>query len=232
MKHKRFILTLMAVLIPLGIIVVYGGKKMLNARPGASQYFNEASAAYHAKDFVKAGAIIAAQQSKILAEAEGCELIISVYAELANFSALEEVSRSCIATNRAEGIAHEGLAFSLSSQGKIAEALTALEAEQHKKPEVPRIAIALARLLVMSGQEERGGTLFIRVIEKETSWSMWLAEALKQSALLKQANFVEKLSQVVLKKELVFAQLEEKLEAAARALELKELAELLADRHK
>jgi hypothetical protein len=230
MKHQKLTLTLIAVLLPLSAVGVLLIKWQMPSTPQGGELFKAAFSAYQAKEFSKAGEIISAHRELLVAEPEGCELLISVYAELKELSVLEEISRQCMAQNRADGLAQEGLAFSLSSQGKIAEALSTLEAEHLKKAEVPRISIALARLLVMAGQDERAGDLFIEVIKAEESWSMWFAEALKQGALLKHANFVEKLGQVVLKQELVFAQLERTLQAAAEALDLATLTKALAVR--
>lgn len=233
MKRKK-LSTLIAIALPLslvaGLLVNLGLSHRSKVASRNLANYNLVLAAYSDKDFSKAAELLAGKEDGVLEQGEGCELVISVYAEAHKFVELERFARHCISHQRADGISHEGLAYSLTSQGRIEEAIAQLRAEHDKKPHNPRLAVALARVYIMSGSDAEAEKLFLEVIRSEDSWSMWLAEILKQELLMKKANFVDQLCQEVLKKDKVFASLEQKLQEAAETLHLAERAQKLEER--
>jgi tetratricopeptide (TPR) repeat protein len=233
-KNSKVLLTGIAIVVPLGLAFAllcwYDPWKIGPKHAEGGELYQQVFKAYQDGEYAAAAALVGANFAVLLREPEGCELMISVFAETKEMPQLEAISRSCMAQNRADGISQEGLAHALSSQGKIEAGIAELQREHEIKPENPRIALALAHLLTMMARDEEAGKLFLQVIAREESWSMWCAQALKQKSLLANKDFVRDLTAIVVKKPRIFAQLEKTLQEAAQELQLTQAVQDLEQR--
>lgn len=173
--------------------------------------FASAHKAYLDGQLEESVTIFASQQAKLVLYPQGCELMISVYAQLPNHQEeLASVSRLCITSNKAIGIAHEGLAKSLSELGRVDEAIKELT-DQARIHQNERIYGALANLFIFKEDYLQAASWFLKAIDTSEVWSAWLSRALKFESILGTPNFLEQVTEIVLRKEKLVPNIEEKL---------------------
>lgn len=130
----------------------------------------------------------------ILVEEEGCELVISVFAQTKKLTSLEQVSRKCIVQGGSDEIASEGLAMSLSSVGRSAEAIQVIEATVQEYAKNARVLATLAQLYIYDEREDKARQYLLEAIRIGDPWSPWLARVFSAKAYYSNSKF---LSQVV-----------------------------------
>lgn len=151
---------------------------------------------------------------------EGCDLVISLYADLKVYNFLEQYSTRCIQKGHKSGIAYEGLALSSIALGRQERALKVLEQELKTKTH-DRLLVALAQLSFEQREYHESKKYFLRLIKESSLWSAWIQRIFKFKDLMDDSSFVEKLSLEATKKEAISQKVEEKLLSYAKSHKLK-----------
>lgn len=185
---------------------------------------------YKDRNLAEAKEVIQSSQDLLYTVAEGCELMISVFAELEDYSALEECSKTCIDLGKGLDTAYEGLAFSLSGMGLYDQAIEKLkkEALNHKST---RLLISLARLYLMTGHDQEARDCYLEGVERAEVWSMWVSYGLKIKPFYTDPAFVESLITVVSKKKNAHKEVEQKLIEKAKKLGVSKNLSILLERN-
>ena len=168
----------------------------------AESHWPQALDAYLAKDFAGAAAHIRSFHHHLVDLPQGCQLMVSVYAELREFDTLERVSQLCIDAEKGERTPYDGLAFSLVSSGRLQEAITMLERCRNCVTKL-EVKIPLGNLYMMNGEIDRGIDLFLQALEHPKYWREWTRELVTKAKVRSDPGFLSKLIQVVIKKEAI-----------------------------
>lgn len=159
----------------------------------------------------------------------GCELMVSVFAEAKNIELLELASKKCIQMQKGGDTIIEGLAYSLSFQGKIHEGINQLEL-LNTSQSTPRLLVALSRLHLMLGHDEQARSFYLDAIRDAEVWSMWVSYALKVPIFSENLDFIEDVIGIVVNKPHVHERVEMLLLDKAEKLKDKHVYKQLAKR--
>lgn len=144
--------------------------------------FNQAKAYYDRGAYHLAHGLFKDDEAGFFELAEGCELMISVTAELKRLSSLERIARRCLELDQSVPIAAEGLAMALSHLGRARAAITALEAVVAKHPH-DRVWAALSQLSLYEDQIDEAQFYLAKAMAASPIWSVWLDRLLRQPKL-------------------------------------------------
>ncbi len=177
----------------------------------------------------KAAKILEMEPGQYVPLKDGCELMISAFAETNQTKLLETAAVRCLNEGKAAGIAHEGYAKSLTDQGRVKEAITMLAKEASNKQH-HRLFGALAYLYILDNQKEKAGEFYLKAIAIGDPWTPWVTRSLKHNSLKQDEAYMTRLIAMVTQKEKPVAHIERSLIAPAEQLGLKEQVELLKSR--
>lgn len=202
---KKIIITVLSVVCCLlvgGIIYLRALDPQQTAHTSQSLLFKAVNDLYEARDYAGAHEKIKGMEQTFLELPDGCELMVSVYAESDLEAAyLERVSRLCMEKSKAPGIAHEGFAKALISQQRGAEAILILQKELIKHPLNDRLFAVLSYLSLMNGDHQLATKYLSEAIEVSSIWSAWLSRFMKTKELSSEKDFLKEIAASVLKKD-------------------------------
>lgn len=168
--------------------------------------------AYQKGEFEQAAVLIQGHREELVNEPEGCELMISVLAMRRSFEDLRQTAQRCLESGKADGIAQEAFAYSMSELGQNQEAIRWLLSRDDKRDSHERASVALARLYAREFDWSNSRRYFLRAVQNSDIWSIWLSMILKyEKPMLDDATFIADLVTAVTAKPRQFAALEEKL---------------------
>lgn len=144
--------------------------------------FEQAKAYYDRGAYHLAHGLFKDDEASFFTLPEGCELMISVTAELKKLSSLERIARHCLELGQSIPIAAEGLAMSLSHLGRSGDAITTLTAVVADHPH-DRIWAALSQLSLYEAQIDEAQYYLAKAIATSTIWSVWLDRLLGEPKL-------------------------------------------------
>lgn len=150
----------------------------------------------------------------LIIEPEGCELVLSIYAEAERYRDLERSAQLCLDASRARGMAAEALAMVLSSQKRTGEAIERLQPllsepeesprddEEHPRVvEQARIHAALAQLYVDLGERSQAHKHLLIALRRGEPWSLWLQRIYSSDVFYQDSDFLTQLVTILLKKD-------------------------------
>lgn len=164
---------------------------------------------------------------QIISEAEGCELVISIYARIRKLASLERWALSCLKQGSAMPLAAEALAMSFASVGKSGQAIEIIEKIPHPSA---RIHAALAQLYVYEGDEEKGRRYLLRALKHGNPWSPWLSRVFSARAFYNHPPFLGEVVEVLLSKKTVVWDEERRILDQLRELGMDEQVQLMKQR--
>ncbi|NRA43796.1 MAG: hypothetical protein HRU09_02445 [Oligoflexales bacterium] len=240
-QRKKTILTLLLIILPLllagvGLLVVSltDQQTKMPVEVVLSDVWQEVYELYQKDDYQGAEAKLFPHWRDFPELENGCELMVSVFAEAKNIEFLEQASKKCIEMQKGGDTIIEGLAYSLSFQGKVNEGIEQLEALRAKQSS-PRLLVALSRLQLMLGRDEQARRIYLDAIADADVWSMWVSYALKVPIFVENQEFLEEVIRIVVSKPHVHEQVEMQLLAKANKLKdklaYKQLAKRLGHKH-
>lgn len=226
-KQRPVYLTAALVVIPLALALVFAfggvGKGFLGSSlslPSASSrkqtLWKEALKAYADADYARASELLKDEWPSLLSEEDGCNLVLSVFAENKDFDLAEKAARACLSLGKGVETASEALGFTLSSQGRIPEALKILEGFGEGAP--VRLHMTVARLHLMLAQDAEARQAFLRGLKKAEVWSMWVSYALKVPSFNEDKGFVSELLRILASKPQVLPGVEKQVLTLAQNL--------------
>ena len=193
--------------------------------------YQKAKASYFAGSYLEAYGYLRDHTNELFSFPEGCELMISVFAELKRLSDLEKTARQCLGMKKAIGISAEALAMALSSVGQSREALTLLEGLENYQ-NYPRVLVSMSQLcLYLEDSRRARDLLFLALNNTREPWSPWLNRVFRHSAY-QQPEFLKKIAQLILQKREHIHDLELRLMELLKDKGLLKEAELLSVRMK
>lgn len=234
-RNSKTILTVALVVLPL---LVAGVVLLINHAPSGlvnsssvdlGKVWQDVYDAYQQDDHQVAESRLIPYWENFPSLENGCELMVSVFAEAKNIEFLELASKKCIQMQKGGDTVIEGLAYSLSFQGKIDEGIKQLElvTESHS---TPRLLIALSRLHLMLGHDDDARRLYLKAVNDAEVWSMWVSYALKVPIFVDNLEFLEEMITIVINKPNVHERVETQLLAKADRLKDKLIYSQLAKR--
>ena len=202
-NHKAW-LTLFLIFIPLlSAAFLFISYDQRPSRQTPLFLFEKARKAYEENDLKEAHRLIHASPEEILPLEEGCNLLVSVFAEGKDYRNLEKISRLCLSQKRNIAISAEGLAASLVAKKKHQEARKELEALHEMHPDEERITAALAHIYLLNNQIQKSQKLYLSLVHSSKIWTAWLTRILRSSRLTSDVKWTTKLLHTVdLKKDI------------------------------
>ena len=179
--------------------VVYQGESLDNHK-NPSDLFVELKDLYVQKKYEEARLKMEPALSQIISLEEGCDLVVSVYAELKAYIPLESCSQKCFSKKNHSGAAYEGYALASFQLNKGDTGIKILEEELNKGYN-DRLLVALAQFSFLLKDDLRAKNYFLEVIKKSDIWSAWILRVLQYQRLFSDKVFVEKLSLLVSSKD-------------------------------
>ncbi|MFK7823265.1 MAG: hypothetical protein AB8G05_03855 [Oligoflexales bacterium] len=214
----------------LGLLIsLSGSQTQVPSREALADVWQEVYELYQKDDYQEAEAKLYPHWEEFPSLENGCELMVSVFAEAKNIEALELASKKCIELEKGGDTIIEGLAYSLSFQGKIHDGIKRLEYLKGSQS-TPRLLVALSRLHLMIGEDEQARSLYLEAIRDADVWSMWVSYALKVPIFGDNLNFIEDVISIVVSKPHVHEQVEMLLLDKADRLKDKLIYKQLAKR--
>ena len=215
MKKKYFYLFFLF-FFPIGSIV-FSFQWIKNSLPSQSkknidfqELFKQANTLYSEQKYVEAKEAFQNKEKLILELNEGCDLVLSVFAELKDYENLEFFSKECLKKNVPSGIAFDGIAASFVAQNKTAQAIEILEGKRSDSSH-ERLLASLAHLYTIDKDWEKARSLYLELIETSSIWSAWLSRLLKNKKVFEQRVFLQKLAKIIFLKEFGFPKVEGRL---------------------
>ena len=195
--------------------------------PPRSLHHEKARESYFAGAHFQALSYLKPSYEQILGEEEGCELVISVFAETKQLSMLEQAARRCLERGVATSLAAEALAMSLASVGQSQQALEVLESLGAQDA---RVAAAMAQLYVYTRQEGKARTLLLKAISEGEPWSPWLGRVFTAETFYRHKPFLKKIVSVLATKQEVVVDVEEKLLLVLKEFQMTDEARVVEKR--
>ena len=190
-----------------------------------SQAYHSAHQAYSQQDYTKAVEVFFPWEQEFIHLAEGCELMLSCYARLKNFTKLDQIANLCLNSDKAIDTALDAIAFSMSSAGQITAAIERLNNERLRFPHSERLEFALSKLYFLNHQEDLGQKSFLFGIQKASTWSMWVVHALQREEFTNNIEFMTELSVMIQSKQNRIPKVEESIIRKLRELGKDKLAD-------
>ena len=171
-------------------------------------WFEQAKSHYYSGAYNQAYGYFKNHEAEFLTLPEGCELMISVVAQLKKLASLERISRNCLAQNTAVPMAAEGIAMALSQLGQAQEAITLLKqtAQHHHHA---RIWAALSQLSLYENQVPDAQQYLAQAIKASEIWSVWLERLLNQTKL-HNPTYLNQITQIIAAKPQVLVEQEQR----------------------
>lgn len=220
-RNFKFYVTFGAVVLPIfigaiGVVLNIKSSSHQSDKYSWDNLYKKAFALYEDKEFSQASKLVEHHAEEMVKMNQGCQLLISIFAEAKNMEKLEAVSRLCIKDPRNMGISQEGLAYSLSATGRVDEAISTLENEV-KRTSHPRCHAALARLYLMVGSDQEAKDNYLKAISHGEEWELWAMQALDSPILSQESDFLGRITEVILDKEACSANLQQRVLALAHS---------------
>jgi len=203
MKKKKLLVPLlvMSFLLPLLLIlllVFYQNSPqvdpVLAKKEKLESTFSEFRALYDQRKLQELRTKMEPSIEEVLSHEEGCDLVVSVYAELNLYPLLHSYSKRCLNKKKSSGIAYEGLAVSSIALGKQKETLDILEKKFLEDKNHERLLVSLAQLSFEQKLDAKARKYFLQLIKESEIWSAWLQRTLKFKRLFSDAQFVKDVS--------------------------------------
>jgi hypothetical protein len=224
MRNKQLWLTFLAITIPLCGVVALLWQQARSKQAAHSQLLaqlQEAKELYNQHQYDASLELISGREESFIPEEDGCELLISLYAEReGQASKLEQLSRLCLQQGKGIGIAHEGLAKALYEQGQGASGIAFLQQQTQQYPQA-RVFAALAHLHLLQEQYHEAGLAFVQAIAAAgEEWSIWLQRSLRFAPIATDREFLQAVTPIVVKKSNRNTNIEARLIEALQVQEL------------
>ena len=239
-QRKKTLITLSLVVLPIilagvGILINSASQEGHTPSPVVlTEVWQEVFDLYQKDDYQGAEEKLFPHWEEFPSLENGCELMVSVFAESKNIDFLELSSKKCIQMQKGGDTIIEGLAYSLSFQGKIDEGIKQLELLKAQQSS-PRLLIALSRLHLMLGHDDEARSFYLQAIRDADVWSMWVSYALKVPVFAENLEFLESVISIVVEKPHIHQQVEMLLLGKASKLKdklvYKRLAKRLGHKH-
>ena len=209
-----------------------GGLAILMVRhdppTGYHSQLRSATASYYQGSYLEAYGYFKGEEEAFFQLEEGCELMISVFAQMKRLASLEAIARRCLAEGKAQAIAAEGVAMALSSVGRSQEAIEILQniegyASNH------RILSALSQLSIYVGKEDEAKRFLLAALEISDTWSVWLERVLQRSEF-QTPEFLRQVAWLIAGKEAVMIDQEKRLMILLEKSQLGSEAEMIKNR--
>lgn len=187
-----------------------------------------ATASYYQGSYLEAYGYFKGNEEAFLQLEEGCELMISVFAQMKRLASLEAIARRCLAEGKAQAIAAEGVAMALSSVGRSQEAIEILLTIEGYSTN-HRILSALSQLSIYVGKEDEARKFLLAALEVSDTWSVWLERILQRSEF-QSPEFLRQVVWLIARKEAVMPDQEKRLISLLEKSQLDSEAEMIKNR--
>ena len=224
--RKRMIFLVFSLFVPLLLVlclILYSSQ----AEEGDS--FTTLKALYGSGQLEKARSRLDSSLEEVLAQPEGCELALSIYAKQEEYSALYLVASRCLELEKKADLAYEALAFSSLKLEKDKEALDILKKELQVSSS-DRLLLALGQLTHEQKDFPQSRAYFLHLIKESNMWATWMARLLKFKSLMQDPVFIDELVLEVSEKKNRSKQSEEKLLMYAKLFKLSTSIQILEKR--
>lgn len=240
MKFRfRLVALVLCLFIPLILVLVLllGDFRILKSGKGGEHkntinLFQNLKALYKERKFEEVRAQMASSVETLLPLEEGCELVLSVYAQLEDYKLLDYYGKRCFGQKDRSLIVYDAIASSALRLGKEREAFQLLEKELESSGSSDHLLISLAQLSFEAKEYEKSKKYFLRLIKESTIWSAWLQRVFKFKPLFKDPKFIDELVAELSAKKFVSKLLEEKLLSYARLYKLETSIKTLEKRQR
>ncbi|MCY4380081.1 MAG: hypothetical protein OXC40_00720 [Proteobacteria bacterium] len=195
----------------------------------ARHLFRKAKESYFAGSYLEAYGYLKGHSQAFFHLPDGCNLMLSVFAETKKLSLLENTARSCLAMNKSVPIAADAIAMSLSRVGQSEQALEIIlnipNYQLHS-----RILVAISQLFLYLDQPDKARKHLLQAIEVGSPWSPWL-ERIFQYQAFQEHEFLTAVTLAIIKKEHVVHDKEQKLLDLLKMKNMTQEVELMTERH-
>lgn len=181
---------------------------------------------YEDKKLAEAYELVKSRTSSFLERENGCELLISIFAEVNDPHLLIKTSEECILRNKVLEIAYEGLGYGYSSLGQIDQAIQKIEKGLKTFPHA-RLYASLSYLYLMQGEDAKAGENILQAIKVGEPWSQWASAVLENEVYTNNSLFLESLALVMVGKDARIHSLEEKILGIANKKKYQKLQQFL-----
>lgn len=220
-KSKKKYLIAFVLTLPILIFTIFFLFLSNNTKRGShtNVIFKEVETFYKNKDFHAAASIINSNPYQLLSLENGCDLVISVFAELKSYEKIIPIAKKCIETRHKSGIAFEALGFSYVEQGKVSDGITILRQYLDHYPH-DRGFSSLLELSLLNKDIKMARDVFLELLDGSQMWQSWLSRYLKKQELFEDKSFFMNLLEVLKSKEVITDSNKIKLENIASSLEI------------
>ena len=224
--RKRMLFLVFSLSVPLLLVLCL---ILYSSQTDKGDFFSTLKALYGSEQFEKAQSRLELSLEEVLAQKEGCELALSIYAKQKEYSALYRVASRCLELGRKVDLAYEALAFSSLKLGADKEALKILKKELQDSSS-DRLLLTLGQLTHEQKDFPQSRTYFLRLIKESNMWATWMARLLKFKPLMQDPVFIDELVLEVSEKKNRSKQSEEKLLMYAKLFKLSTSIQILEKR--
>jgi len=197
-----------------------------------SSFHNQAYQSYFDGSYITALSYAQQYHDHILNEDEGCELLISIYATVKKYAAIENTARHCLSQRKAVALAAEALAMALASVGRSWQAINDINDIKANTPfqNDPRIMAALAQLYVYVDSPIKAREYLLFAIKEGNPWGPWLNRVFTSKVFYTHKPFLQDVVQLLLEKNVVIFDAESQLLEHLKHLGMDKDQRLLANR--
>ena len=169
--------------------------KTFNNNSQKIKNFNIAKDHYFTKNLIQALYYVQNFENDFYALNEGCELIISVYAENKKYSDLARSSNHCLLARKSIGIASDGLAMSLSMVGGSQDAINIISSIDYSSNS--QALAALAQLYAYIDKKALAKQHLLQAIDIGKPWSPWVQRIFSHRTFYSDSEFLSKVTDLI-----------------------------------
>ena len=168
---------------------------MSTSKQHPEKVLSELKSHYIKGHFAKAKTLLTEENlGELLDLEDGCELVVSIFAQLKEYKSLKIYSKKCMARLTDSGVGFEGYAMAALALGQGKDARSDLETLTKKQGNPDRLLVALAQLTYELKDEKASRKYFLDLMQSSNLWSAWILRIIKFDRLFQDRKFVRDLS--------------------------------------